>query len=161
MTVVKYEHVPGAGQSFGNPVSIVLDEKLLIASGASAIDLRITPAVEDITPFSAPPAGVPGSFGRRGGVIDNPDFAEVVNADHDLVEPGVVVDSVHVSPIGATAAAAAECSAEWTGAAAPSRVAAERLLRRGCATNFTASRRFGGAHWQRLPAARWPAVPVP
>src|SRR4029079_6770678 len=91
-----------------------------------------------LPPFPPPPASVPGSFGRRGAVIDDPDFAEVVNADHELIELGAIVDGVHVGPIGTTAAAA--CAAERTEAAADSPVGAARLLRGGCATNFTAIR---------------------
>ena len=46
------------------------------------------------------PAGV--SRGLLGGrrVVDHPELAQVVGADQDLVEGGVVVDRVHVRPVG-------------------------------------------------------------
>jgi hypothetical protein len=33
-------------------------------------------------------------------VIDDPDFAEVSQADDDLIEVGVVIDGIEVRPVG-------------------------------------------------------------
>ena len=44
-------------------------------------------------------AGVPRGLGLRGAVVDDPQLAEVVHADDDLIERGVVIHRVDVGPV--------------------------------------------------------------
>src|SRR5579884_1877075 len=89
-----------AGETLGNPVRIVLPEQLLVRLGAGTIGPRIAPAVEQIAALAAAAACVAGRFGRRRAVIDNPELAEAVNADSNLIEFGVVGHAVEVRPVG-------------------------------------------------------------
>ena len=96
---------PSPFQPLGNPTGVVLGEQSLIDIRASPICPRINPAVKQIAPRAAFAPFVTGSFGRGGAVIDNPDFAEVVDADDKLIEIGVVSDRIDVRPIGISGAA--------------------------------------------------------
>src|SRR4051812_16403185 len=78
--VVEDEDMSFARKTAGYPVRVVLGEELLIGDRPRTVDARIAPAVEQVAAFAALAAGVTGRFGRRGAVIDDPDLAEIVNA---------------------------------------------------------------------------------
>ena len=81
-------------------MGIVLGEEPLIRLRAGAVGVGIAPAVEEVSPFAALSALVAGGLGGRRAVVDDPELAERADADHDLIELGVVGDRVDVGPVG-------------------------------------------------------------
>jgi hypothetical protein len=71
----------------------------LVLGRAGAVGLRIAPAIEDPPAFAAAPARTRLGFGRRRGVVEDPDLAEVPHRDRDLIEVGVVGERVGMGPI--------------------------------------------------------------
>ncbi len=80
-------------------MGVVLIEEPLILRRAGAIGLRIAPAVEQIAAVAGAASFVPRRFGRRGGVVDDPDFAELPSTKHHLIELGIVGDGIAVDPV--------------------------------------------------------------
>ena len=91
--------MPFAWKPARNPVPVVGSKKLLVRGNAGTIGPRITPAVQQIAPLPRAAAAMAGCFGRGRAVIDDPDFAERMDAHHELIEFGVKGDSVEVGPI--------------------------------------------------------------
>src|SRR5438105_12192555 len=87
--VVENHDVARAGQALGDPVGVVLGEQRLILSGAGGIGARIAPAIEEVAAFAAFAPRVPGGFGGARAVIDDPELAEVMDAEGYLIEIGV------------------------------------------------------------------------
>src|SRR5262245_2436439 len=88
-------------QSFRDPVRIVLSEQTTIGSPSCPIRLRIAPAIEQVASLAGSSPRAPRGLHRGRAVIDDPDLAEIAEADDDLVEVGVVGDRVEVRPVGA------------------------------------------------------------
>ena len=59
------------------------DIKILIP--VRSVITWLSPAIEEVSAFSAVPAGMPGGFFGCCAVIDHPDFIEIMGADNDLV----------------------------------------------------------------------------
>ena len=98
--VVEDEDVPFAGKPGRYPVGIVLVEQPLIHFRAVAIGTRIAPSVKQVAPLATAAPLVTGGLGGRRAVVNDPELAECMNADHDLVELGVVGDRIEVGPVG-------------------------------------------------------------
>ena len=73
------------GLPLGNPVGVVLPEQPLIGRRTRAVCARISPAVQEIAALALLAAAAPGRLRRRGAVIENPDLAEIPQADDDLI----------------------------------------------------------------------------
>ena len=67
---------------------------------AGAIGLWVSPTIEEIAALSMFAAIVAGRFGGGRAMVDDPDFAELAGAQHDLIELSVVRDGVAVDPVG-------------------------------------------------------------
>src|SRR4051794_29392697 len=94
--IVEYQDVPRARQPFWNPMRVVLRVELPVRFRAGAVSPRVPPAVEEISAFAAAPALMAGRLGSRRAVVDDPELAELPNADGDLIELGVIGHAVHV-----------------------------------------------------------------
>src|SRR5262245_46951780 len=81
-------------------MGVVLTEEPLVLFLSRAVRARIAPAVEQVAALAAMAALVTGGLGGRCAVIDDPEFVEVGDADHDLIEVRIVGDAVAVRPIG-------------------------------------------------------------
>src|SRR5262249_16715649 len=103
--IIEDEHVTRAGQPRGNPMGVVLEENLLVADIASAEGARIAPPIKQIAALALFAAHVTGGLRCRGAVVDDPKLAEAMDADHDLVQFGMVGEAVEVVPVGAPFAA--------------------------------------------------------
>src|SRR5438093_168881 len=77
----------------------MLPEKTLVHVRAGAVSAGIPPAVEKITAFTPASTGMSGGLGRGCAVVDDPDFIEGPDAQHDLVKLGVVGDRIDVRPV--------------------------------------------------------------
>ena len=78
----------------------MLEVEFFIASVSSIVGLGVAPAVEEITAVAVHASFVTCGFIRCRAMIDDPDLVEVVGADEDLVEPGVVVHRGKIGPAG-------------------------------------------------------------
>ena len=76
-------------------------------AGAGPVGLGVAPPVDEVAAPAVLAAGVPGRLRLGRAVVDDPDLAELVDADEDLVEVGVVGDGVEVRPVGADPAGVA------------------------------------------------------
>ena len=101
--IVEDQHVAFAWQPLGDPPGAMLGKQPLVRVGSVAVRPRIAPAIEQIAAHAAPPAAMRGRLGRSRAVIDDPNLAELMDAQHDLVEIGVVGNRVCVHEIGSTA----------------------------------------------------------
>ena len=81
-------------------MGIVLGEEPLIGLRAGAVGDRVAPAVEEVASFAALSTGVGGGLGGCRAVVDDPELTERADADHDLIELGVVGNRVAVGPVG-------------------------------------------------------------
>ncbi len=79
----------------------MLFEKHLIGCGARAVGSRVSPPVKQASPLAVPAAGIAGRLGRCHPMIDNPYFAEFMNADQNLIKRFNVFDGVEVGPVRA------------------------------------------------------------
>ncbi len=75
----------------------MLHEKLL--RNGRPVSGRIAPTIEDVAALAAFAARVTLRLGGRGAVVDDVNLTEVVVADHDLVERGIVIDCIAMGPI--------------------------------------------------------------
>src|SRR5437868_5266073 len=94
--VIEQQNVTCPRKALGDPVGVVLGEELLICFRAGAVDARITPAIKKIAAFAATAALVAGRLGGCRAMVDDPELAEFPDADHDLIEFGVVGYAVEV-----------------------------------------------------------------
>src|SRR5262249_53467105 len=97
--VVEDQDVAGAGGGLGDPVGVVLAGELLVLVAAGAVGPRVAPAVEQVAALAVAAALVAGRLGGGGAVVEDPDLAELVDAEHDLVQLGVVGHGVDVGPV--------------------------------------------------------------
>ena len=77
----------------------VLVEQTLLSRRSSAIRLGIPPTIKNVTALPTFAATMRCRFHRCRTVIDDPDFAQGDRTNHDLVQIGVVGDSVEMQPI--------------------------------------------------------------
>ena len=87
-----------AGKTRFDPAALMLEVEFFIASISSIICLGITPAVKEITTVTILSTLVTCCLLRGGAMVDDPDLVEVMGADEDLVELGVVVHGVDIGP---------------------------------------------------------------
>src|SRR5262249_15196478 len=97
--VVEDQSVSLPRQALVDPLRVVLAEQLLVLDRAGAVGTGVAPAVEDIAALAVAAALVAGGIGRGRAVVDDPDLAELVDAQHDLVQLRVVGHAVDVQPV--------------------------------------------------------------
>src|SRR5437879_4061067 len=88
-----------AGKALGNPMGVVLGEQFLVLFLAGAIRAWIAPAVEQVAAFAAAAARMSRRFRCRRAMIDDPEFAEGMDADDKLIEIRIIGHGVEVRPI--------------------------------------------------------------
>src|SRR5207244_4352608 len=103
--IVEHEDVTCALQTCWNPMYVVLEEKLLLGGTASAVSAWVAPPVNQVTALAIFAALVNRCLRCRGAVVNDPEFAEAMHADHDLIKFGMVGKAIEMVPIGAFAAA--------------------------------------------------------
>ncbi len=78
----------------------MLVEELLPGAAAPVVGCRVAPSIEDVAATTGIAAGVPGRLLGCRTVVDDPELTEFPRRYDDLIEIGIVVDAVEVSPIG-------------------------------------------------------------
>ncbi len=76
----------------------MLEVEFFIAGISSVVGLGVAPAVEKIATVAVPASFVACCFFRCRAMVENPDLVEVMGADEDLVELGVVVYGGEIRP---------------------------------------------------------------
>jgi len=90
-----------AGKTGFDPAALVLEVEFFIAGVSSVVGLGVAPAVEEIAAVAVDATLVACRFLGGGAVVDDPDLVEVMGADEDLVELGVVIHGVDIGPASA------------------------------------------------------------
>ena len=78
----------------------MLTEQLTIIDSTGAVGFGVTPAIQQVAPLSAVAATMASGFFTCRGMVDDPDFAEVLCAQCNLIKFRVVVNCVRMQPIG-------------------------------------------------------------
>ena len=78
----------------------MLELESSILAGPFSVRLRVSPSIQQVSAFSGAPSGMTGRFLRGRAVVDHPEFMETGNAHDDLIEFRVIVNGVHMQPVG-------------------------------------------------------------
>ena len=78
----------------------MLQKQFSIGRDAGIIRLRVSPTVQQIAALAGSAARMRSGLSGCRAVVDHPDFAQVMYAEHDLIQARVVVNAVGVQPVG-------------------------------------------------------------
>ena len=98
VTVGENQDVARMGETLFDPAALMLEVEFFITGCSSVVGLGVTPAVEQIATVTVLSTLVACCFLGSSTVVDDPDLIEVMGAEEDLVELGVVIHGVHIRP---------------------------------------------------------------
>ncbi|MBK7555849.1 MAG: hypothetical protein IPI55_14945 [Flavobacteriales bacterium] len=87
-------------KAWTDPKRAMIEEEILISRCAMIIANWITPPVQEVPTLSGSAPNVSGGLSARRTMIDDPYLVQEWNAQHDLIQMGIVVDRVGMEPIG-------------------------------------------------------------
>ena len=98
VTVGEDEDVTSIWKTRFDPAALMLEVEFFIVGSSMVVGLGVAPAIEQISTVSAVATSVTSSLLGGRAVVNDPDLVEVMGANENLVELGVVIHGVDIGP---------------------------------------------------------------